>query len=137
MAGAVMLRPCVVDDIGSDEQLVRYAAKTQVAQLVEGTAKAATQIKQVKIAEAMDLPANKLAGSLNGSARVNDIDFLSRLDAAIFAYAPSLGEQTGGLAAFAARMRGSRGADSAAARIPSGWTKELLDRDPSKPVGVL
>jgi hypothetical protein len=129
----VTVVPVKVTDIADDEQLIRYAARAQMALLAQRgfTGKA--------VAEAMRTAPSNLSSWRQGKLPIGR-DTIRRIDGAVMALAPE-SVRTGGLVGLAARLKGHEGGSAVgvSASIPPFWTGELL-REPhfhTGSVGVL
>jgi hypothetical protein len=116
--------------VSDAEQLIRYAASAQLAQL-----KRETDISLNTVASAIGMNSANLNHALQGSQRLTS-DRLRQLDEVVVALAPHL-EQVGGLSALAVRLRGLHDRTNLAAHTPPSWTRELLETPSNDELHVL
>jgi len=127
-----------VRNIGSDDELLRYAAAGQVALLQRRL----SNVSQGRIAHAAGLGSNarNAGAALSAAIRKGPTDGqLEKLDEIIGALAADA-EGTGGLCSLAMRLsaeRGSRHSSSLTAHIPPGWARGVLNESPGGETGVL
>src|SRR5215510_2342985 len=129
----VLRTPRHVTDIASDEQLIGYAAKAQVALLLTSSPEG-TRISQTRLARIADKTAGNFTNELN-NPRISE-DFLRRLDVAVMTLGPNF-DWPGGLLSFASRLRGVQDRRHLHATIPPTWTPDLAAEVPRSDVGVL
>jgi hypothetical protein len=112
-----------VDDLGAREDLIRYAVAGQLARL------GVLGVSDRTVGKAVSGGPPHLSHCLAGQPKFSN-DVLRQLDEVIVALAPGI-DHTGGLAQFAARMRGLTDRTSLVAHIPPNWTRDML-RTPSE-----
>jgi hypothetical protein len=118
-----------VNDITNDDQLIKFAAKSQVNLLMAGPRK----YSQHAIAQLMGVSDPALADWLN-KGMLDEVR--RRLEAAIITLDPDLG-RAGGLSAYVARLRGRRDGKNMPMLIAPVWTNDLLHERAERPVDVL
>jgi hypothetical protein len=122
-------------DIADNDQLIAYAAVAQLAWLNHHNTGA--RITQEAVARAAGMRPGNLANALAGNHGRRLDTRLADLDNAIVTLAADLPARTGGLAGFAALLRGVRGRGDLSTGVPPVWTGELLKERFDRPVGVL
>jgi hypothetical protein len=103
----------LIKDIGSEEEVIRYAAAAQLARL-DGIG-----ISQAVVGKVLSIGASNLTHALAGRQPLRN-ETLRELDKASVSLAPELGH-TAGLAQFAVRMRGLLDRESLAASVPPNY----------------
>ena len=126
--------PRDIKDIGSPDELIRYAVRAQLDLVGEAASRNMTASHN-KIAQAIGMDGGNLAHAL-GDGTFADAK-LQKLDEMIVALAPAGATHTGGLSSLAICLRGLRDRESLADRVPASWAQEILQGPADDEVGVL
>jgi hypothetical protein len=131
--------PQPIDDIGSADELLRFATAGQLEQVLRER----PSISQAQIALGAGLGTTRpnAAATLSGALRNRLTNGqLQKLDEIIGALAPDL-DGTGGLCSLALRLstegRHAVRSSGLSAHVPSSWTRKILKDPPGGEVGVL
>jgi hypothetical protein len=127
--------PRDITDIGSADELIRYAVHAQLDLLHEAASSHKRTPSHNKIAQAIGMDGGNLAHTLAGGIFADAK--LQKLDEVIVALAPAGAEHTGGLSSLAICLRGLRDRESLADRVPASWAREILQGPADDEVGVL
>jgi hypothetical protein len=125
-----------IGNIGSADELIRYAVRAQLA-LVSEAASHSTIAKAIGMARdpRTSTARANLAHTLAGGTFVDTK--LQKLDEVIVALAPVSTTNVGGLSSFAICLRGLKDRESLSYRVPASWTHEILQEPADDEVGVL
>jgi hypothetical protein len=113
-----------IDDISSSKQLISYAARGQLA-LVRLQASHNTVAWAIGMGRNRAIAGANLAHALSGGTLSDEK--LQKLDEVVAALAPRDTGHIGSLSSLAILLRGLHDRDSLAGRVPSIWSREILE----------
>ncbi|GAA1613312.1 hypothetical protein GCM10009733_006760 [Nonomuraea maheshkhaliensis] len=119
-----------ISDVGSNDQLIKYATAAQLERLREHTG-----VSHAAVAQAIDMRDTTLSHEL-GDQNPPSNDRLKQLDELLVALAPDM-EDVGLLSSLGIRLRRLADRTSLGAHIPASWAGRTLREPPSTEIDVL